>query len=139
MPKTLLYRLFGVGGMPPQWRAAINSEGVVVSDEGIRGSVTYRDFHAPGKSFLWRKGAFSGAIALTKTRLLALHYANPAINVPLSDQRFSKLQISVEGEATLLIAFDASLFHNDWSGTIEYRFRTEQAKAIVEGLQQQRS
>ena len=136
MPKTLLYRLFGVGRMPAQWRAAINSEGIVLMDEGIRGSVTYRDFRAPGKRFTWRKVAFSGSIALTKTRLVALQYANPAINVPLSDERFSKLQISVEGEETLLVAFDASTFHSDWSGTIQYRFYTEQAKALLDRLRQ---
>src|SRR5712691_6281442 len=96
MAKTLLYRLFGVGRMPAQWRTMLESEGLVLVDEGIAGSVTYRDFGAPGKRSAWRKVAFSGSIALTKTRLLALHYANPAINIPLDDERFGQLRISVE-------------------------------------------
>jgi hypothetical protein len=134
MSRTLLYRLFGVGKMPAQWRAMIESEGVVLFDEGIGGSVTYRDFRAPGKRFTWRKVAFSGSIALTKTRLLALHYASPAINVPLDDPRLKQLQFSVEGEDKLLVAFNANLFHSDWSGTIEYRFRTEQAREFLKNL-----
>lgn len=134
MSKTLLYRLFGVGRMPQQWRAVINSEGIVLMDEGIGGSVTYRDFSAPGRRSSWRKVAFSGSIALTKTRLLALQYANPAINVPLDDPRLQQMQFSVEGEDKLLVAFNANLFHNDWSGTIEYRFRTEQASAFLTRL-----
>ncbi|SRR5258707_12715274 len=134
MAKTFLYRLFGVGRMPAQWRATIESEGIVLIDEGIAGSVTYRDFRAPGKRSAWRKVAFSGSIALTKTRLLAVQYANPAINIPLDDERFGQLRISVEGEGTLLVAFDASLFHNDWSGTMEYRFRTAQAQTLFETL-----
>ena len=134
MPKTLLYRLFGVGRMPAQWRSTIESEGVVLFDEGIGGSITYRDFRAPGKRFAWRKVAFSGSIALTKTRLVALQYANPAINVPLDEPRLKQMQFSVEGEDTLLVAFNANLFHNDWSGTIEYRFRTEHARAFVKEL-----
>jgi hypothetical protein len=134
MSKTLLYRLFGVGRMPAQWRTMIESEGVVLFDEGIGGSVTYRDFRAPGRRSSWRKVAFSGSIALTKTRLLALQYANPAIDVPLDDQRLHQMQFSVEGEGKLLVAFDASLFHNDWSGTIEYRFRTEQAGEFLKSL-----
>jgi hypothetical protein len=134
MAHTLLYRLFGVGRMPAQWRATIESEGVVLMDEGVRGSVTYRDFRAPGKRSAWRKVVFSGAIALTKTRLLALHYANPAINIPLDDERFKQLRISVEGAETLLVAFDASLFHNDWSGTMEYRFHTSEARAFLKSL-----
>jgi len=134
MAKTFLYRLFGVGKIPAQWRATIESEGVVLLDEGIAASLTYRDFRAPGKRFGWRKVAFTGALALTSSRLLALQYANPAINVPLSDERFKKLQISVEGDATLLVAFDPSLFHNDWSGTMEYRFHTPEARAFQKEL-----
>lgn len=134
MPKTLLYRLFGAGRMPQQWRSTIESEGVVLFDEGIGGSITYRDFSAPGRRSSWRKVAFSGSIALTKTRLLALQYANPAINVPLDDPRLQQMQFSVEGEDKLLVAFNANLFHNDWSGTIEYWFRTEQAPAFVKAL-----
>ena len=131
MAKAFLYRLFGVGRMPRQWRTMLESEDLVLVDEGIAGSVTYRDFRAPGKRFAWRKVAFSGSIALTKTRLLALHYANPAINIPLDDERFGQLRISVEGEETLLVAFDPSLFHNDWSGTMEDRFRTSQAQTLL--------
>ena len=136
MTKTFLYRLFGVGRMPAQWRTTIESEGIVLIDEGIAGSVTYRDFRAPGKRSAWRKVAFSGSIALTKTRLLALQYANPVINIPLDDERFKQLRISVAGEETLLVAFDPSLFHNDWSGTMEYRFRTSQAQTIFETLRE---
>ena len=139
MAHTLLYRLFGVGRMPAPWRTTLESEGLVLVDEGIAGSVTYRDFRAPGKRFTWRKVAFSGAIALTKTRLLALHYANTAINIPLNDERFGQLRISVEGEETLLVAFDPSRFHSDWSGTMEYRFRTSQAQAFFEILRERGS
>jgi len=134
MSKTFLYRLFGVGRMPAQWRATIESDGVVLFDEGIGGSITYRNFSAPGRRSSWRKVAFSGSIALTKTRLLALQYANPAINVPLDDPRLHQMQFSVEGEDKLLVAFNANLFHNDWSGTIEYRFRTEQAREFLKSL-----
>ncbi len=114
MGQTLLFRWFGVGKIPPQWRATIESEGVVQIDEGIGASLTYRDFIAPGKRYGWRKVAFTGSVVLTKSRFLAFQYGNPAINVPLSDERFQKLQISTEGTDTLLISFDPSLFHNDW-------------------------
>lgn len=100
-------------------------------DEGIPGSLTYHDFHAPGKRFAWRKVAFTGAIALTKSRLLALQYSNPAINVPFADERFKKLNVTLEGEDRLLISFDPSMFHDDWSGRMEYRFRTENASAFL--------
>lgn len=135
MAKTLLYRLFSVGKIPAQLSAELRSEVIVLLDEGISGSVTYLDFRAPGKRFTWRRSWFTASIALTQTRLVALQYSNFAINVPVTDERLRRMRFSVEEGATLLIAFDPALFHNDWSGTIEYRFRTSQAQALLEKLE----
>jgi len=135
MAKSLLYRLFGVGKIPKLLGDTLRIEGIVVSDEGISGSVTYRDFRAPGKYFSWRKQAFTGSVVVTQVRLVALMYGNFAVNIPFTDERIRKLQISVEGADGLLIVFDPSLFHDNWSGTIEYRFRTEQAGNMVKRIQ----
>lgn len=134
MKKTLLYRLFGIGKIPAQYRAALESEGVVLSDEGIKGSVTYRNFRSPGRRSNWKRQWYTASIILTKTRLLAFAYSNQIIDVPLTDERFRRLQFSLENENNLSIAFDASLFHNDWSGTIEYRFKTAQAASFLSKL-----
>ena len=131
MSKSLLYRLFGIGKIPEQYDAPLKSEGVILSDEGVKGSVTYLDFRSPGKYSNWRRQWFIASITLTKTRLLALRSSSPIIDVPLTDERFHKLNFSLENAETLLIAFDASLFHNDWSGNIEYRFKTSQAQAFL--------
>lgn len=53
MSKTLLYRLFGLGGIPQDAVDQIEKEGVVLQDEGIRGSVTFKRFRAPGKYYGW--------------------------------------------------------------------------------------
>ncbi|PYS25941.1 MAG: hypothetical protein DMF72_00090 [Acidobacteria bacterium] len=135
MAKSLLYRLFGVGKVPKLLNDTLRIEGIVASDEGISGSVTYRDFRAPGKYFSWRKQAFVGSIVVTNVRLVALMYSNFAVNVPFSDERIRRLQISVEGSDRLLIVFDPSVFHDDWSGTIEYRFRTPRAGEILKWIQ----
>lgn len=134
MKKTLLYRLFGFGKIPAQYRAALESEGVLLSDEGIKGTVTYRNFRAPGRYSKWKRQWYSASIILTKTRLLAFRHSSQIIDVPLADERFRRLQFSLEDESNLLIAFDASLFHNDWSGTIEYRFKTPHARAFLDKL-----
>jgi len=133
MAKTFLYRLFGVGKIPKLLGDTLRIEGIVVSDEGISGSVTYRDFRAPGRYSSWRKQAFVGSVVVTNVRLVALMYSNFAVNVPFTDERIRKLQISADGDR-LLIGFDASLFHNNWSGTIEYRFRTPLAPAFLKSL-----
>jgi hypothetical protein len=113
----------------------LKAEGMIVCDEGVKGSVTYRDFSAPGKRSSWRRQGFAGSIALTKLRLVGLANANFLINVPLSDERLQAIHFTVESNGALCAAFDASLFHNDWSGTIEYRFKTEEAPRLVGLLQ----
>jgi len=138
MAKTLLYRLFGIGKIPAQLSAELKSENVILLDEGIPGSVPYLHFRAPGSRSSWRRQWFTGAIALTQTRLVALQYANLGINVPVTDERIRQMRFSKEADDTLLVAFDPALFHNDWSGTIEYRFRTSQAQAFLEKLSRRR-
>lgn len=134
MGKTLAYRLFRAGRFPSQLKAQMESEGILVQDEGIAGSVTYIRFHRPGSSSSWRRQWYTAALAMTQTRLVGLANSSPIINVPFSDERFHRLGVSLEKTDALLIAFDASLFHSDWSGNIEYRFRTPQAQAFLDVL-----
>ena len=136
MAKTLLYRLFGIGKIPAQFMTTLKFEGILVLDEGIKGSVTYRDFHAPGKYSAWRRQWFTGSIILTQVRLVSVLSLSTAIDVPLTDERLRSMRFSVEKEGTLLVAFDPSLFHPGWSGTMEYRFRTTEAEAFVAKLRE---
>jgi len=53
--------------------------------------------------------------------------------VLLSDERIRAMQFSLENDG-LCVTFDAALFHPDWSGTIEYRFRTPEARHLVEQI-----
>jgi hypothetical protein len=134
MAKSFLYRLFGVGKIPKLLNDTLRIEGIVVSDEGIPGSVTYRNFHAPGKYFSWKKQAFTGSVVVTNIRLVALIYSNFAVNVPFTDERIRKLQISVDGDR-LVIALDPRVFHDNWSGSIKYRFRTEHAADMLKWIE----
>ena len=135
MSKTLAYRLFGVGRVPDPLKAQMDSEGILLQDDGIHGSVTYKNFHRPGSSSGWRRVWFTGSLTVTQTRVVGLSYGSPIINVPFTDPRIHRLDVSVEKRDTLLVAFDAALFHDDWSGAIEYRFRTPQSQAFLDTWQ----
>ena len=134
MSKTFLYRFFGIGGIPTNYRSEIEREGIVLLDEGIRGTVTYINFRAPWRYSNWKRQWFSSAIILTKTRLLCLRLRDPIIDIALGDEHFRQLKFSVEDENTFLTAYDASLFNDDWYGTIEYRFKTPLAPEFNEKL-----
>jgi hypothetical protein len=135
MAKSLFYRLFGLGKIPAPLMSELKSEGIVLIDEGVKGSVTYRNFSAPGRRSNWRRQWVTASIVLTNQRLVGLTYSSLAINVPLADDRIHAMNIHQEKGGALCVAFDVSLFHADWSGTIEYRFKTPEASRLVELLQ----
>ncbi|MEK6337045.1 MAG: hypothetical protein AABM67_19150 [Acidobacteriota bacterium] len=134
MTKTISYRLLGLGKIHEPLASQLKAEGILLLDEGIRGSATYINFRAPGKASNWLRRWFTASIALTRVRLWAQMYAQNIIDVPVTDERLKSMQFSIEGDGTLLVAFDASLFHSDWSGRIEYRFQSAQARAFLDKL-----
>ncbi|MFT3743629.1 MAG: hypothetical protein QM785_04965 [Pyrinomonadaceae bacterium] len=134
MKKALLYRLFGVGKLPPAAAQALASEDIVLSDEGIRSSLTYRNFRSPGRISSYRKVGLITSMAVTSKRLAAFSGTNAIIDVELTDPRIKQISLSIEPNGALLAAFDASLFHDDWSGDLEYRFKTPLSKQIIDQI-----
>lgn len=131
MGKTLLYRIFGVGRLPRNVEDQIQREGVVLRDEGIRGSVTFRRFRAPGRYHGWKRSWFSGSIALTRQHFLAFKYSRPIIGVPWDHDKLEELTVRLEGENTLCVAFEASVFQEDASGEVEVRLSTPLAREAL--------
>ncbi|MEK7857371.1 MAG: hypothetical protein AAB288_14870 [Acidobacteriota bacterium] len=131
MAKTFLYRFFGIGKMPAALVADFQREGLVLMDEGIRGTVTYHNFRGGGRYSNWKRQWYSSSIILTAKRLIGYRLRHPIIDVELTDPRFKQLNISADENETLLIDFDASLFQPDWSGRIEYRFKTPLAQQFL--------
>jgi hypothetical protein len=113
------------------YKSRLQPEGIVLFEEDVKGSMTFRNFRSPGIYYSWRKVLITSLIALTKTRLLALKGSGPIIDVPFTDERLRRMKFSLEAEKTLLVAFDANLFQPEWSGEIEYRFKTSQARRLL--------
>lgn len=71
MKKALFYKLFGVGKLPANIIQGLDGEGMLLFDEGLNGSVTYRNFHRPGKSAGYQRVGLGASIAVTIKRLAA--------------------------------------------------------------------
>jgi hypothetical protein len=134
MRKSLFYRLFGCGRVPAGLRAKLVQEGIALLDEGIKGTIIYRNFRAPGKASTWKEQRFSGAVALTTVRFVAFASGKQIVNVPLDDPRLKQLQVTCEGSEHLLIVFDPALFHDNWSGTIDLHLYTPYAHQLHAAL-----
>jgi hypothetical protein len=116
------------------YKSQLQPEGIVLFEEDVKGSMTFRNFRSPGRYANWRKVAITSLLILTKKNIIALKGSSPIINVPLTDARLRQMKFSLENEKTLLVAFDANLFQPDWSGEIEYRFHTPQAREFLQKL-----
>lgn len=123
-----------MGKLPEALMSELESEGIVLINEKIRGTITYRDFRAPGKRFLYKRSGFTSALVITQTRLLATSYANKAINVPFDDERIQSMKFTVEDGPKFCSFFEASLFHENWSGQLEFRFRTPDAQQFLDEI-----
>lgn len=129
--KSLLYRLFGVGKISEVLRQELKNEGIIAAEEGVKSTITYKNFRAPGRYSNWKRRWITGGFALTEKRLVLLQYATQVVTLPLTDERFGKIKISCEGNDVLLFAFDPSLFLENSTGEIEWRFRTKDAPEIL--------
>lgn len=121
------------------YKSQLQPEGIVLFEEDVKGSMTFRNFRRPGVYDSWRKVLITSLVVLTRKRLLALKGSSPIIDVPLTDERFRRMKFSLEGEKTLLVAFDANLFQPEWSGEIEYRFKTTRAREFLDKLSEIKS
>src|SRR5438132_1236758 len=108
--KTFFYKLFGFGKIRDPLLSELKSEGIVAWDEGIKSTITYKNFRAPGRYSNWRRRWFSGAVALTKKRLILQERSQSVIDLELTDERFQKIKTSLETEDTLLFEFEPVLF-----------------------------
>jgi hypothetical protein len=134
MGKTLFHRLFGFGKIPKALLPVLQQEGIILLDEGIGGSITFRNFRAPGKRYGLRRSWFTGSIVVTEKRFAAFQYSKPVINVPLDPEWLKMLDCSLKSEETLCVSFDPSHFHEGWSGSIECRFSTPKAQLFLERI-----
>ncbi len=136
MSKTLLYRLFGLGGIPRDAEVQIQKEGVVLQDEGVAGSVTFKKYRAPGKYYGWKRSWFSGSVVLTRQHFLAFRYSQPIIGVSWDDEKIKELDVRLDNENTLRVTFDVAAFHQNAAGEIVVRFSTPLARRLLKQIEQ---
>ena len=121
-------RFFLSGKLPAPLRAELDAEGVVLLEEDLRGTLTYRNYRAPGKRYGISKRRIVGAVAVTRQRVVVWG-AGRQVDVPLG---YPGVEVARDGEEKVMFAFEASAFHTDRSGRVEVRLRTPGAARIVE-------
>ncbi|HUV13386.1 MAG TPA: hypothetical protein VMY18_07060 [Acidobacteriota bacterium] len=134
MKKTLLYRLFGIGGIPKKVRPSLEAEGILICDEGIGGWMIMKNFKAPGKRFKHRMEGFSGFLALTNIRLISYAYGKRIVNVPLNHPKIAGIHCAMVNPNKIELSFDAAVFQDDREGMITLRYNTPMAQQFCDKL-----
>lgn len=134
MRQSFLYRWFGVGKVPKGAAANIEQETVVFRQEGLSGSIGFRNFRAPGRRHGAKRSWFIGSLVLTEQHLLGFGFSQQVLGLAWDSPQASKLKIFVEGEFTLCVQYEGADFNPDWSGEVTVRYRLEKASRIAQDI-----
>jgi len=134
MGKSIFYRVFKLGSIPKELRSVLETEGIVVSDEGIGGWYVTKNLKTSGRRSKYRKEGFSGFLVITKTRVLAYTFKKRQINIAVDDPNISELYAEFISSEKLTLSFETSSFHDDWQGVVELRFNTPKAQEFYDAL-----
>lgn len=133
-----LTKLFlGNGKLGPELRAALESEGLVLIEEGLRGSVHYRRFKAPGRRHHGKRTGERLGLAISEKRFVVYCRSGTVelIDSRFSDPRLSLLDVSLQGDDVVSIRIDYDrLDVPDVSGEITIRATTPNAVSVVDQL-----
>ncbi|MFA5995556.1 MAG: hypothetical protein WCW27_01190 [Patescibacteria group bacterium] len=124
MPKSLLYKFFGLGKMPEKIKQTLINDQLIYLEEGVSFSIKYTDYQAPGRRFYHKKSWWVAALGFSNNFFVVSTQRKILINMAIKDKKFSQLKF-YQDQATLLIKFNSAVFNNTTSGEIELRFRVE--------------
>lgn len=123
--------LCGSGRLPKMVRDQVAGGDVLLLEEGLGGSITYRNYKAPGKRARLKKVGIAGAVCVTDRRLLVWGARGKLVDVPRDDDRFAAIEVGTEGPDRVLFAWEAGLFHDNRSGRVEVRLHPVKADQVV--------
>jgi hypothetical protein len=122
-------------------RAELESEGIVLVEEGLSGSIRYSHFKAPGKRFNGKITAERIGIGISEKRVVAYCRSGRAelVDSPFDSPQLAAVAVSLEGDGKLNLRIDYDEMPDaeaaNVSGQITIRLNTPQAATLVEALQ----
>jgi hypothetical protein len=122
--------LLGRGQLPPQVRSSLEAEGINFLAEDLTGSITYRNYRAPGKRYGVAKQGTAAAIAISGQRLVVWVSRGSYIDIPLA-MVGSAVEASSDQPDRMSFRYDAGRFRPETSGKVEIRLKTPQAAQIM--------
>jgi hypothetical protein len=123
--------LLGAGQMPAELKTALAADGLVLLEEGVSGSVTYRHYRAPGEYASFKKQAVNAAVGVSAHRVIVWDGRIRQVDGPPGLLIAGGLTVAAPEPDDLHISYDAARFSTQRSGSVDIRLRTAQAGRIV--------
>jgi hypothetical protein len=120
------------GVFPEAVRQRLEVDGLLLIEEKVAGTVTYRNYRGPEGNANVRKEGKVWAMAATARGLVVMSGGRPMVDVGWNAPQFAALAPSVDDGGRFLLAFDAGRFRRTASGTIEVRCRSAQPQQWVD-------
>ena len=94
----------------PQLRATLESEGLILIEEGLSGSVRYQKFRAPGKYFDGKVVPQTMCLAISEQRLAVYGHSGRVklVDTAFDNPRLGMLEVSLkdDGRVAILVDYD---------------------------------
>ena len=129
--------LLGNGQLKPGLRAALEAEGLVALEEGLPGSIRYRNFKAPGKRFHGKVTTERLGVGISEARLAVYCRSGRVklIDTAFSEPRLRAVEVSLHDPETMSILIEFTRAEvPKVSGEITIRASTPKAAHLVDQL-----
>jgi hypothetical protein len=129
--------LLGSGKLTPQLWEELATEGLVLLEEGLPGSVRYTHFKAPGRRFHGKVTPERMALGISQKRFVLYCKSGRA---KLADSEFTSpnlrgVDVSLDGDEKVVITVDYDKLDVERvSGQVEFHVRTGNARRIADEL-----
>jgi hypothetical protein len=129
--------LLGSGKLTPQLWEELATEGLVLLEEGLPGSVRYTHFKAPGRRFHGKVTPERMALGISQKRFVLYCKSGRA---KLADSEFTSpnlrgVDVSLDGDEKVVISVDYDKLDVERvSGQVEFHVRTGNARRIADEL-----
>jgi len=133
----LVRLLLGSGKLRPDLQRELESEGLVLAEEGLRGSVRYTHFKAPGRRFHGKVTAERMALGISRKRFVVYCRSGRAklADSPFTNPNLRGVDVSLDGDDKMVIRIDYDqLAVERVSGQIAIHLRTSNARRVVDEL-----
>ena len=133
-------RMFlGAGRIDEPLRSELQAAGPQVFEEGLTGSIVYRNYREPGFRAGIQKNGAAAAIVVTADRLVVWvsrgRNSGRHIDVPIEMGRPAGIEVGTDGPDRVTFKYDPGVFHPDRSGSVEVRLKTPSAQSIAQRLE----